>query len=306
MYKPYLAECHTDISCWRDICCLLTGESICVSWRIQIFDVTDFQRRARNAERQRNPLGEINEKMAWKTHNCRMGKAWRCVTLEEASSLLLPWQWSLLGNCVAMARVSSVMQTWPHPPTSSPAVKSREASLLTVCQCWEQRGCVYVSVYVCVCACVCVCEIACFLFFCCCFLFFLQAANLSLHGTAPQPRLSLLSAPLTHDPSPFQGGVSSPGAGTNTGCAETVHRLTSFSRSSFLVSDLFSLAVEPDTLWQCALRRLTQYKTLHRLHFSNIEAGTCIQHVAIRDFELTISDWLSGLLVLCEAHTWSF
>ncbi|KAI3370683.1 hypothetical protein L3Q82_007240 [Scortum barcoo] len=50
-----------------------------------------------------------------------------------------------------------------------------------------------------------------------------------------------------------QGGVSSPGAGMNMECAETVHRPTSLSRSSFLVSDLFSLAAEPDTLWQCAL-----------------------------------------------------
>ncbi|KAK1887489.1 Tryptophan 5-hydroxylase [Dissostichus eleginoides] len=47
-----------------------------------------------------------------------------------------------------------------------------------------------------------------------------------------------------------QGGVSSPGAGTNMGCVATVPRATSFSRSSSLVSDLFSLAAEPDTLWQ--------------------------------------------------------
>ncbi|KAI4825285.1 hypothetical protein KUCAC02_020971 [Chaenocephalus aceratus] len=46
------------------------------------------------------------------------------------------------------------------------------------------------------------------------------------------------------------GGVSSPGAGTNMGCVATVPRVTSFSRSSSLVSDLFSLAAEPDTLWQ--------------------------------------------------------
>ncbi|KAK5902115.1 hypothetical protein CesoFtcFv8_007404 [Champsocephalus esox] len=47
-----------------------------------------------------------------------------------------------------------------------------------------------------------------------------------------------------------QGGVSSPGAGTNMGCVATVPRATFFSRSSSLVSDLFSLAAEPDTLWQ--------------------------------------------------------
>lgn len=222
-------------------------------------------------ERQRNPLGEINEKMAWKTHNGRMGKAWRCVTLEKASSLLLPWQWSLLGNCVAMARVSSVMQTWPHPLTSSPAVKSREALLLAECQCWEQRGCV--------CVCDCVPSVFCGVFW----VFSSRPLILAYMVQRCSP-VSLLSAPLTHDPSPFQGGVSSPGAGTNMECAETVHRPTSFSRSSFLVSDLFSLAVEPDTLWQCALRRLTQDKTLHRLRFSNIGAGTFIQHVAIRDF----------------------
>ena len=93
----------------------------------------------------KKPLTEINEEMAWKTHNCWIEKAWRCVTLEKASSLLFPWQWSLLGNCVAMARVSSVMQTWPHPPKSSPAVKSRVARILA--KCWDQRSSVCAIVW---------------------------------------------------------------------------------------------------------------------------------------------------------------
>lgn len=104
----------------------------------------------------------------------------------------------------------------------------------------------------------CVLSVFCFVFCTQMFVFFLQTANLILHGA-----VSLLSAPLTHDPSPFQGGVSSPGAGTNMGCAETVHRPTSYSHSWFLVSDLFSLAVELDTQWQCALWRQTRDKTLH-------------------------------------------
>ena len=126
---------------------LLTGENICVYWRLRIFDASDLQRQAETTERQRKPLDEINENTKRKTHDHWMGKAWRCVTLEKASSLLLPWQWSLLGNCVAMARVSSVMQTWPHPPTSSPAVKSREALLLAKCLCFDQRSsvCGFVS-----------------------------------------------------------------------------------------------------------------------------------------------------------------
>lgn len=37
-----------------------------------------------------------------------------------------------------MARVSSVMRTWPHPLTRSPAVKSREALLLAECR--DQRS----------------------------------------------------------------------------------------------------------------------------------------------------------------------
>ncbi|XP_078139294.1 secretion-regulating guanine nucleotide exchange factor isoform X2 [Centroberyx gerrardi] len=47
------------------------------------------------------------------------------------------------------------------------------------------------------------------------------------------------------------GVVSSRGAGTNMACVEMVHRPMSSSRSSFQVSDLFSSAVEPVTLWQC-------------------------------------------------------
>lgn len=44
-----------------------------------------------------------------------------------------------------MARVSSVMRTWPHPPTSSPAVKSREALLVAGCRDQRSSACVIVS-----------------------------------------------------------------------------------------------------------------------------------------------------------------
>lgn len=194
-----------------------------------------------------------------------MGKAWRCVTLEEASSFLLPWQRSLLGNSVAMARVSSVMQTWPHPPTPHQLWRSGRLYYWLSALGMERLS-------------VCVCSFCLFGVFCTQTFFFLQTANFILHGA-----VSLLSAPLTHDPSPFQGGVSSPGAGTNMGCAETVHWPTSYSHSWFLVSDLFSLAVELDTQWQCALWRQTRDKTLHWHHFSSIGAETFIQREAIGD-----------------------
>lgn len=176
------------------------------------FSGTSWKRR----QRQRQPRDETNEKMTRKAHDCSTGRAWRCVTLEKASSLLLSWQWSLLGNCVAMARVSSVMQTWPHPPIGSPAVKSSEALLLTKCQGGEQELCVFS--------------------FAPCF-FVIQDADFSLHCThcTTAPSFFLLSVTLTHDPSPFQGEVSSRGAGMNMECAETARRPTSFIHSSFLV-----------------------------------------------------------------------
>lgn len=229
---------------------LLTGKSVGLCRQIQTFGAPEFQRRTR---RQRELLMTEMKRMAWKTHNCRMGKAWRCATLEKASSLLLPWQWSLLGNYVAMARVSSVMQTWPHPPTSSPVVNGRaeegvggkRGGSLAVCQWWEQTPCV------CLCMRVCVCFFGVFFSrsLSCVFSFRLLILASTVQCCSP---VSLLPAPLTHDPSSFQGVASFPGAGTNMGCVETVHRPTSLSLSSYLVSDLFSLAVELDTLWQCA------------------------------------------------------
>lgn len=155
---------------WRKHMCLLANPNLLM---LPIFrNELEKEKKKTQKDKDTSRWNTVNEKMAWKTHNCRMGKAWRCVTLEKASSLLLPWQWSLLGNYVAMARVSSVMQTWPHPPTSSPAVKSREASLLAKCQ----RVTVHVFV------CMCVWEIAfSFLFLACSHFFFLQAANFSLH-----------------------------------------------------------------------------------------------------------------------------
>lgn len=161
-----------------------------------------------------------------------------------------------------------VSPQWCRPGHTHQHLTSYEeqGGFITDCQCWEQRGCMWWF-----------------------FFFFLGprcfvcvgggSANFILHGTVS---FSLLSAPLTYDPSPFQGDVSSPGAGTNMVCAETVHRPTSFSHSRFLVSDLFSLAVELDTLWQCALWRQTRDKILHRLHFSSIGAETFIQREAIR------------------------
>lgn len=125
-----------------------------------------------------------------------------------------------------------------------------------------------------------VCMIACFLFWgrgvVFCTLSFVSRLLILAYMVQCCRPVSVLSASLTPDPFPFQGGVCSPGAGTNTACAETVPRPMSLSHSSFPVSDLFSLAVGPDTLWPCALRRLAQDKTLRRLHFSNIGAGTFI------------------------------
>lgn len=79
-----------------------------------------------------------------------------------------------------------------------------------------------------------------------------------------------MSVPLIHVPSPLQRGVSSPGAGTNTECVDTVQQPTSFSLISYLVSDLFSLAVELDTLWQCVLQQLPQDKTPTTLHQEHV------------------------------------
>lgn len=89
------------------------------AWWFQIFVATDcfFLETSTRSGKTKKPHNERKDRTSWETHSCRMGKAWRCATLEKASSFLLPWQRTLLGNIVAMARVSSVKQTWPRPPT---------------------------------------------------------------------------------------------------------------------------------------------------------------------------------------------
>lgn len=116
-----------------------------------------------------------------------MGKAWRCVTLEEASSFLLPWQRSLLGNSVAMARVSSVMQTWPHPPTPHQLWRSGRLYYWLSALGMERLR-------------VCVCSFCLFGGFCTQTFFFLQTANFILHG-AVSPVSSTDPWPLS-----FSGG----------------------------------------------------------------------------------------------------
>lgn len=188
--KPYLAERH-----WHK---LLGVISRSVNWHKHVSHgrIEIFWCRAGNTETKKPP-DEINEKTAWETHSCRMGKAWRCVTLEKASSLLLPWRRSLLGNCVAMARVSSVMRTWPHPPTPHQLWGAvRLYYWLSVSL--GNRGCVFV----------CVCECERLRVFCLLhpdFIFSLQAPNFILHGTVLQPCLSPVSST---DPWPlsFSGG----------------------------------------------------------------------------------------------------
>jgi len=238
----------------------LNDESTCVTWRIQIFNASGFQGRA---ERQRNP--SMKEITRWhERHNCMMGKDLRCVILEKASSLLLPWEWSLLGNCVAMALCPPDADL--TTPTNKLTSCEKQGVFTAVRERERERG-----------------GGAHFCFF----FFFPQATNFSVHGLLPHP--PLLSTPLTHDPSPFQTGASSPGAGTNMGCVATVHRATSFSHSSFLVSALFSLAVELDTLWQRALRQLTRDKTLQRLHLTN--PGN-VYPLGVHRRRETQNDWL--------------
>lgn len=60
----------------------------------------------------------------------------------KASSSLLPWQRSLLGNSVAMARVSSMMQTRPHPPTPQ-QLRGAGRLYYGLCVCERERGCVF-------------------------------------------------------------------------------------------------------------------------------------------------------------------
>lgn len=111
MIRPCLAGSRSDISC------LLWYHVANPKLWLLIFCVCVCQRWAREAERQRNCCKKNREKdRTWKTHSCRTWNAWRCYPW-KASSSLLPWQRSLLGNSVAMARVSSMMQTRPHPPT---------------------------------------------------------------------------------------------------------------------------------------------------------------------------------------------
>ncbi|MEQ2211651.1 hypothetical protein XENOCAPTIV_010663 [Xenoophorus captivus] len=51
----------------------------------------------------------------------------------------------------------------------------------------------------------------------------------------------------------WSGGASCRGAGMSTGCVGTVHRPMSFILGSFLILDLFSLAVVLDIQWQCVV-----------------------------------------------------
>lgn len=76
-------------------------------------------------------------------------------------------------------------------------------------------------------------------------------------------------------PSGFQTGSSSPGAGTNTACVETVLTRTSFSHSCFLLWDLFWLAAGPDTRWLRAPRRQTRGRESASLHLFRVrQSGT--------------------------------
>lgn len=94
----------------------------------------------------------------------------------KASSFLLPWQRSLLGNSVAMARVSSVMQTWPHPPAPH--------------QLWR-AGRLYYWLSVCICVCERDHVLSLFILFLLLDLF-LKAANFILHGSLHWPIAPLL------------------------------------------------------------------------------------------------------------------
>lgn len=84
----------------------LIVDFFCVCVRSELEKQKDRETAAKKREKDRT----------WETHSCRTWNAWRCYPW-KASSSLLPWQRSLLGSSVAMARVSSMMQTRPHPPT---------------------------------------------------------------------------------------------------------------------------------------------------------------------------------------------
>lgn len=122
LLQPYLAVSH-----WHKLLvsypALLTGQST-----MRLLEKAKSDSSVTKHRKTKRPVDGTNEKHGVKdTHTQlqRTASAPRRATLEKASSLLLPRQRNLLGNCVAMARVSSVMQTWPHPLMSAPAVKSK-------------------------------------------------------------------------------------------------------------------------------------------------------------------------------------
>lgn len=251
--------------------CLLTGENMCVTRWIQSFDTNEFQRRATEAERRKN---KKERQDGMRDTQLQDEKSLKMCFPCKARSFLLPRQRSLLGNSVAMARVSSVMQTWPHPPTpqqlwgASVSDGSTEAA----------RVCSVVAFSV--------------------FLHHFFSSTLLIFSYTMQ-RLAL-SAPLTHDLSSIQGGGSSRGAGTNTECVATVQRPTSFCHSWSLVSEPFWLAVEPDTLWQCSPWQRTLDTTRHWLHPR--EVGTFIQSAANgKQWICELTHWFISLLVLFKA-----
>lgn len=192
----------------------------------------------------------------------------------KARSFLLPRQRSRLGNSVAMARVSSVMQTWPHPPTPQQlwGASVREGSSEAACL----PSVVAFSAFL---------------------HHFFPSAVLIFSLTTQ--RLAL-SAPLTHDLSSLQGGGSSRGAGTNTECAATVQRPTSFCHIWSLVTEPFWLAAGPGTLWQRSPWQRTLDAARHWLHPH--EAGAVIQSAANgKQWICELIHWFIRLLELLKA-----
>ena len=111
MILPCLAASCSTISCL-----VWSHAANPTLWLLDFVCVCVCQNCTREAGRQTSCCCCLLQDRTWETHSCRTWNAWRCYPW-KASSSLLPWQRSLLGNSVAMARVSSMMQTRPHPPT---------------------------------------------------------------------------------------------------------------------------------------------------------------------------------------------